>query len=121
MNDPLAVRAFEGFRDLHRDAKCLIGRYGPLCDAVRDRRSLDEFQHERRDAVGLLEAIDLRDVRMVQCGERLGLALEPGDAFGVRSHRLRQHLDRDLAIECRVRRPIHDAHAAGTDLFSDLI
>ncbi len=34
---------------------------------------------------------------------------------------LRQHLERDVAAEVQVARPIHDAHAAAADLFDDLV
>ena len=39
---------------------------GPCRDTVGERRPLDQFHHERTDTVGLLQAVDLRDVRMVQ-------------------------------------------------------
>ena len=51
--------------------------------------------------------VDRGDVRMIQRRERLRLALEPRQAVGVRGERVRQDLDRDLATERRVRRPIH--------------
>ena len=33
------------------------------------RRPFDELEYERDDAVGLLETVDVRDVRMIQRGE----------------------------------------------------
>ena len=38
----------------------------PLCNALREVVALDEFHHERSDAAALFEAVDARDVRMVQ-------------------------------------------------------
>ena len=67
-------------------------------DAVRQRRPLDQFHDEGLDALRLFEAMDLRDVRVVQGGERLGLALEAGDPFGISGERRRQDLDRDITI-----------------------
>ena len=58
---------------------------------------------------------------MVQQGERLRLALEPRHAFGVRSERVGQNLDRDMAAQCRVRRSVHLPHAAFANLRDDLI
>ena len=68
-----------------------------------------------------LEAVDRGDVGMVQRRERLRLALEPRQAFGVGGERVRQDLDRDLAAERRVRRPIHLPHAAFADLRGDFV
>ena len=36
---------------------------------------------------------------MVQRGQHLGLALEPGEAVGIRRERFRQDLDRDGALQ----------------------
>ena len=68
-----------------------------------------------RDAAAVLEAVDLRDVRMIQRGERLRFALEARQAVGVGRERLGQDLDRDVAIELRVARAIDLAHAACAD------
>ena len=78
--------------------------------------ALDQLHHERGHAVRLLEAVDVRDVRMVQRGEDFGFALEPREALGIRREALRQDLDRDLAFQLRVGGAIHLAHAAGAEL-----
>ena len=66
MNDALLVRRFQCLGDLLGDGQCLVERNRPLRDTVRERRSLDQLHHERADTVALFEAVDLRDVRMVQ-------------------------------------------------------
>ena len=53
----------------------------------------------------------MRDVGMVQGGERLRLAREPREPLGIAREELGQHLDGDVAIELRVARAIHLAHA----------
>ena len=58
---------------------------------------------------------------MVQRGEHLGFALEARQAFGIERELLRQNLDRDVAIQLRVARAIHLAHAARADLGDDFI
>ena len=45
--------------------------------------ALDQLHHERRDAVGSLEAVDLRDVRMVERREDLRFALEARQTIGI--------------------------------------
>ena len=52
---------------------------------------------------------------------RLGLAVKPRDPFGVSSVRIRQALDRDLAIELRVTGAINLAHAARPEQADDLV
>ena len=61
------------------------------------------------------EPVDLRDVGMVQRGERLRFAREAGEAFRVQRKELGQDLDRDVAIELGIARAIDLAHAARTE------
>ncbi len=60
----------------------------------------------------LLEAVDGGDIGMVQGGEGLGFASESGQTLGVMRKRVRQDLDRDVAIELGITRPIDLSHAA---------
>ena len=53
---------------------------------------------------------------MIERRERLGFALEPRKPIGVVGERLWQDLDRDVAIQLRVPRSKHLAHAAFADL-----
>ncbi len=74
-----------------------------------------------RTPPALFEAVDVRDVRMIQRGEGLRFALEAREPVGVARERLGQDLDRDVAIELRVARPIDLAHAAFADLRGDFV
>ena len=67
------------------------------------------------DAVAAFETIDRGDVGMVQRGEHLGLALEPGETLRIRRDRFRQNLDRDGALQVGVGGPIHLSHATGAE------
>ena len=58
---------------------------------------------------------------MAETRDDTGLALEALASLGVRGEVAGQHLDRDGAIEPRVSRPIHLAHAAGTDERRNLV
>ncbi len=55
------------------------------CDEVL---AFDELHHEGGDAVGLLEAVNARDVGMIQRGEQLRFALEPREPVGVLGERV---------------------------------
>ena len=56
--------------------------------------------------------MNLRDVRMVQRGQRPGLAFEPRQPFRVVGEMVGQYLDGHLAPERRVLGAIHLSHAA---------
>ena len=62
----------------------------------------------------------MRDVRMVQGGEELGFALEPGNATPVGGERIRQDLDCDVPLQTYVASPVDLTHAPGTDGGEDL-
>ncbi len=59
-------------------------------DPIRQCRSLNEFQDQGLDALGLLQPVDAPDVGVVQRGEDLGFPLESGQPVGVGRERLRQ-------------------------------
>ena len=58
---------------------------------------------------------------MIQRGEHPRLALEARQAVGIPRERVRQELDRDIASELRVPRPIDFAHAAGSEGGDNLV
>jgi hypothetical protein len=61
------------------------------------------------------------DVRVVQRGQGLGLALKPRDSLRVGDERLGQDLDRDGAIQLRVERAVDFTHSAGAERRQDLV
>ena len=91
-----------------------------MCDAIGQRGSLDQLHHERADIAGLLEAIHVGDVGMVQRGKRLGLTLEACETFGVVREGIGQYLDRDVARQARVPGTIHFPHTSGAEERDDL-
>ena len=60
---------------------------GPRAMRCASVLALDQLHHERADAVGFFETVDLRDVRMVQRREGLRFAREPREPFGVAGER----------------------------------
>ena len=121
MNDALLVRGFERLGDLLGDRQRLVDRDRAVRDALRQIVALDEFHHEGVDAPGFFEAVDGRDVRVVQGRERLRFAREPRQAIGITGERVRKDLHRDIAIQLRVARPVHLAHAAFADGRRDFV
>ena len=58
---------------------------------------------------------------MIQRGEDLRFALEAGEAIGIAGEGIRQNLERDVAIQLRIARAIHLAHAAGAKGREDFV
>ena len=84
-------------------------------------RPLDQFQHQRRDAVALFEAVNLADVGMVQRGECPGLATKARQPLSVMRERLGEDFDRHVAPKFGVTGTIDLAHATRTDLGDNFI
>ena len=114
MDDPLLVRRFERLGDLLRDRQRFVerNRLRARCDRA-SVVALDQFQDERVRLAAVLEPVDRADVRMVQRGEHLRFALEAREAIRIARERVGQDLQRDVAIQLRIARAIHLAHAAG--------
>src|SRR6266852_9479765 len=51
-------------------------------DQPIQRLPLDQFHGEKVDAVGFFHRVQRYNIRMVECGDRASLALEPGQSFG---------------------------------------
>jgi catechol 2,3-dioxygenase-like lactoylglutathione lyase family enzyme len=117
MHDAVLVRGFERFGDLLGHRQGFVQRKGSLRDALGERRAVDELQHQG----AIFDAVDLRDVRMVERGQHLRLALKSRNAIGIEGKQLRQNFDRDVAIQPRIARAIHLAHSAGTYQRQDFV
>src|SRR5262249_7370698 len=99
MHDPLLVRDFERVTNLPRDGQCLVERNRSARDAIRECRTVDQLQHERVDTVGFLKPMNRSDVRMIQRGEELCLALEPHQTIWIERKGCRQDFQRNVSTE----------------------
>ena len=121
MDDPLLVRRFECVGDLPRDGQGFVEWDWPARDALRQILALDQFHDERTDTARFFEAMDVRDVRVIQRRQRLRFARKPGQAIGIAGKGVRKDLQRDVAIQFRVARAIDFAHATRADRRGDFI
>ncbi len=86
-------------------------------DAVLERLALHVLEDDERGPLTVLAGIDdAHDVRMVQLGDRAGLAAEALQLVGIGVHPCVHELDRDLALEHRVVGAEDHRHPAGADL-----
>jgi hypothetical protein len=121
MDDSCLMGGFKRFRDLLSNAQRLIDGNRPERNSMGQVRSCDQFHDDRSNAVGPLEPIDDRDVRVIQRSQDFCFALEAGQPFGVRGQRRRQDFNGDIAFQVWIGSSVHLTHAAGTDLGGDLI
>ena len=66
MDDAAFVRGLECLRDLRGDRQGVAQRHGAFGEPIRERRSLDELEDERRHAIDIFESVDRADVRMIE-------------------------------------------------------
>jgi hypothetical protein len=121
MNNALLVRRSQRFSNLLRDRNAFVERHRALGNAICKRRPFDELHDQSPGAVRFFKAVNCRDVGMIQRCENLGFTLEARRSLGVTCERLAQDLQRDIALEPRVTRAIHLAHAARSEQADDLI
>ena len=77
MDDAPLVRGFQRARDLPGVSDRLVERHRSLRESFRQRLAVDEFEHECADAIRFNEAVNRRDVRMIECGERVRFLPQP--------------------------------------------
>ena len=121
MDTPVLVRVRErvGERDEQR-AETLEWQ-GFSVQRFRQRLALDALHDDERGALDLLERVDRRDIRVVELRRRLGLPPEHLQPLGVVRDRLREHFDRDLAVQLGVAREINLAHSTLADGRENLV
>ena len=83
--------------------------------------SLDDLENQKPVTVDGFEAMNRRDVRMIQRREQSSFTLEPCDTLVVIGERFRQNFDGDLALELGIPRTIDLAHATYAEDLEDLV
>src|SRR4029453_11758856 len=80
MDDSLLVRRLERLGDLLGPRQRLVDGNRPLRDPIGERRAFDELHDQCVQAASILEAMDLRDVRMIEGRKELGFPTTPCEA-----------------------------------------
>ncbi len=116
VHDTAFVRRGQPTRHLAGVVGGLAHRKRTAGEHVGRRSSLGQFHDEEQVSVPTLlrffQTVDLRDVRMIERGERLRLTLESGQPVGVVRHGCGQHLDGHRAFEAEIVGAVDLAHAA---------
>ncbi len=120
MHDSLRVGSFECFGDLSRKGKRFVDRHRSRGDTIGEGESVHEFEHEGPGSVRFLEAMNRRDVVVIERRQDLRFPLESGEALRIGGDRGGEDFERDLAIQLRVTGTPNFAHAAGAKRADDL-
>ena len=93
----------------------------PLAQVLGERDPVDQFHDEETNVAFLSHVVEHADVRVVQRGDRLRLALEARLDLGVLRDRFGQDLDRHFSAQPRVPGPVDLAHAALSEQLEDFV
>ncbi len=119
MHDPLPLGVRQRVRRVLEEQPGLVLREGAVLQAPRERGAVHQLHDQERGVVHLVEVVDPHDVRVVQRGERAGLAAQPRQLR--LPGRRREDLEGHVPPERRVARAEHHAHAAAADPARDLV
>ncbi len=121
MHDPHFVRRGKAVRDLDCVVDRFPRRHTPTRQSGPKRLALEQLLDDVRRPLVRSDVVDGRDVRVIQEPRGPGLLLEATQSVGVGRKRRRQNLDRHLAAEPRIQRPVHLAHPACPQRRQDLV
>ena len=92
MDDAAIVGGLQRLADLPRDRERLVVRNRAASNALGQILALDELHDQRAGRFAVLEAVDLRDVGMIEGGERACFPREAGAALRIGADRIRKNL-----------------------------
>jgi hypothetical protein len=121
MHDALAMCLVERVADLDADRERKIDRKGSTGEPRGQRVAFEILQDEIWGAVLVPHVVQRADVRVVELRDGARLAVEALPELRVGGDVRRQHLDGDGAIQPRIARAIHFAHAARPERGDDLV
>jgi hypothetical protein len=121
MDDALLVRRCETAGDLDADLDRLAWCDSAVDEALSQGFTVEQLGHQVCGAVVGADVVNREDIWMRQGGDRAGFTFEPRAAVLILRDLDRKNLDRDVAIEPGVVRPIHLTHSARADGLRDEI
>jgi len=115
------MRCSERLRDLRPDPQRVLLRQDTPPQTCGQSLAFQKLHHQVVRAVRLADVEEGGDVRVAKRRHRPRLAPETRQGVGVVRHVLGQDLDRHVAAQPRVARPIDLAHPTGTDEVRHLV
>lgn len=121
VDDAARMRRFQRIRDLNSIIQDHIERQRLVVDPVLQRLAIEEFHGDERLAAVRSDVVNRADVRVIERGCGLRLALESFERRGIVRRFVRQKLQRDRTAKPRVFGLEYDAHPATAEFFEDAI
>ena len=121
VNDAAVMRGLQGLRDLPSDAERLGNRDPAARNEVREGRPFNELEDEGDARGALLNAVDRRDMRVIQGREQLRLPFEACEAVTRPRPLPRDDFQRDVAAQREIARAPHIPHTAAAEQRDDLV
>ena len=115
VDDAGGVGGVEGLADLGQQVDRLLGRQRPGRDPLLQVAAVDQAHRDDQLVVLLARVVDRDDVGVIEAGGEARLAQEPLAEALVAAEVAGDHLQRHLAIEGEMGRPVDDAHPAARD------
>ena len=115
MNDVALVRGGQSAGDLGGVIERLPRRHGALPDARAQRLALQQFGDDVVEPAFVADIVDGQDVRMVEHARGARFLLEAPQSVRVGGEIAGEDLDGHVALQARVLRAVHLAHAARAD------
>ena len=112
MGNTALLRRGQCVGDFDADAQQAIERHAAARNDLAERLAVDQFHRQQQPAAVLLDRVDGDDPRVVEGGDRLGLAFEPFTRRRVRSEGGRKDLQRNPAVQPGVVGEEHLSHSA---------
>ena len=120
MHHAQPVRLVQAIEHLREDLHGGGGRQRPFLEALLERLTLDELHREEELALGGLSEVEhADDVRVLEPGDELGLALEAAPHVGVGREGAPEQLERDGALQVHVLGAVDIAHATAGEVGLD--
>ena len=121
VDDPLLVRRRESLGELDRIVRRLADGDRARGDPLAQRLPLEQLGDDVGRPVHGADVVDRGDVRVIEHPGRPRLLLEAVQPVGILREERGQHLDRHLAPQARVLRPIDLPHPSRADRREDLV
>ena len=122
MDDPRSMSGIQGIGQLRAQFQDFVAFEAPLTrQSCLECLSPEQFHHDERLAVVIADFVNRADVGMIQSGGGTGLLLESRNPDRIVTKRVWENLDRHLASQRPILRPIHLSHAAFSEGREDFI
>ena len=121
MEHAAAMSFLQPFANLGSNAEHLVERQAAFVQAFSEGFALQILHDDVVGAVLLAHIVEMADVGMAERGDGSCFAVKSLPGFGTPGKMRGQNLDRDGAVEPRIARAIHLAHAACAERLDDFV